>query len=238
MNEEEVKLAEQEEDEGPRMERAMAWDLDIPIGLTLQAQLTTEKVRFRTQYLGMKQGDFLILQMPGIPSVRDSIVARCNLIVRFLIRGKVFGFESTVINHVMRPVPLMFLSFPTTIETINLRRSERVDTFIEADGEIGGEVVRGVITDISTGGCCLTIDRSTGTRWPNVDPGKAMLLKFTLPNQSESLIVSSEVINANKNVDSIKAGLRFVKGQNDGTTMGCIDTFVKSIMAFTSGKSL
>ena len=218
--------------------RHMAWNLDLPIGLTLQVQLKNERSRFKSQYLGMKPDEFLIIQMPGIPSVREAIMLRnVTLVVRFLIRGRVFGFESSVIGHVLKPSPMFFTTFPTSIESMNLRSTERVETFIEAEGVIQDQIVRGVILDLSAGGCRYTIDRSTGTRWPTMEPGDILRLRFDLgPNQGR-VALDAEIVNAHTQVDKIRMGLKFLFEEDDFDLREAIDRYVKNISTFVHGQA-
>jgi len=215
------------------MTKTLAWNLDIPIGMTLQAQITNDDARFKTQYLGMKQGEFLIIQMPGMPGIREKIVGHCNMIVRFIVAGKVYGFESTVLGHVMRPSPLIFITFPNTIETINLRSSERVDTFIEAEGYIDDQIVRGVILDISVNGCKFSIDRSTGTRWPDTPPGATLTLKCKLSADKDELLIRSEIMASKKEVEMIQVGLKFsFTNETEEKTRQAIQDYIRNILHF------
>lgn len=220
--------------------KTMAWNLDMPIGLDLIAQIKgtgEEKVRFRSRYLGMKPGEFLILQMPAVPSIRERLASRCSLVVRFMSSGTVFGFEAAVISHTMRPVPLFFLTFPETIESLNLRQAERVDTFIEAEGVMGEHVIKGAILDISAGGCRMTVDRSTGTHWPDVEPGDEVLLTFKLPSNGETLHLGAQIINAKKDVDTIDLGLKFAQDEYHKPVRDKISEYVEHVAAYLKGKT-
>ncbi len=212
--------------------RTMAWNLDIPIGMAVQVQVSTEETRFRSVYLGMKQGEFLIIQMPGLPGIRDKLINRCNLIVRFMIAGRVYGFEATVLGHVLRPAPLIFISYPELIEVINLRSAERVDTFVEAKGEIGEDRVQGIILDISENGCCFSIVRSTGMGWPNVDPGTRMQLTFQLSNVQTPLTVNAEIAASKKEIEKITVGLKFVWNGQDAGFRAQIKEYIDMVVHF------
>ncbi|THB63451.1 MAG: flagellar brake protein [Desulfovibrio sp.] len=217
--------------------KTLAWNLDMPIGLDLIAQVKgTDNVRFRSRYLGMKAGEFLIMQMPGVPSIREKLVSHCNLVVRFMSSGTVFGFESSVQATTMRPSPMMFIAFPDTIESLNLRQAERVDTFINAEGTIGEQIVRGAILDISAGGCRYTIDRSTGTRWPDTEPGTQILLSFTLPSTEIHLHVNGEIINAKKDIDTIILGVKFILDEYHEDVKQQITDFVRNTIVYMKGK--
>ena len=217
--------------------KTLAWNLDMPIGLELIAQIKgSDGVRFRSRYLGMKPGDFLILQMPGVPSIREKLISRCNLVVRFMSSGTVCGFESLVMSHTLKPCPLVFVAFPETIESLNLRTAERVDTFIEAEGVIGDQIVRGAILDLSAGGCRMTVDRSTGTRWPDIEPGEEMLLSFRLPNENRMLTVNAQIVMAKKEVDAIALGLKFAQDERHAAVRGQLADFVEHVAAYMKGR--
>ncbi len=210
----------------------MRWDVDIPVGLPLQAQIAGDETRFNCLYLGMKPGEFLILQMPNNNGLKERLVGRCTLVVRFMRHGTVYGFKAMVSGYLLKPRPLIFLGYPASLETLNLRKCERVDTFIEAEGEIGTNLVRGVILDMSANGCKFVIDRTTGMRWPELPPGTTILLKFTLPHSKEYLELDTEVAMLSDESDRAQVGLRFRFSKETQKSQRSLEGFVRHVLSF------
>ncbi len=210
----------------------LAWDVQIPIGLVLQAQLSNGDPRFRCRYLGMKPGDYLILQMPGIPGLREKLISRCNLILRFLISGKIYGFRSTVLGHTLRPAPMLFISYPNSLETLNLRKSERIETFIECEAEINDQIVRGVVLDLSSDGCRISIEHLSLAHTQLLQPETVLQLRFSLGNNSQDLLVTSEIVTVKTDNESSEAGIRFLFEQSPSTTEEQIKSYVENVLCY------
>ncbi len=213
---------------------SITWDVQIPIGLVLQAQLSTGDPRFKCRYLGMKPGEFLILQMPGVPGLREKLISRCNLILRFLISGKIYGFRSTVLSHTLRPAPLLFISFPSALETVNLRKSERIETFIECEAEIDDQIVRGVVLDLSAEGCKISIEHLTHAHAQLIQPETPLQLRFFLGSSTHELLVSGEIVTTKTDNESSEAGVRFLFEQSRNGTEEQIKHYVKNVLHFKS----
>jgi len=221
------------------VQKELAWSLDIPIGLPLQAQIINENMRFKSVYYGMKPGEFLVVQMPGIPGIREKLLSQASLVVRFVIAGKVYGFKSSVLSHVTRPCPLIFITFPHSIETINLRSTERVDTFLAARGKMGDDALDGVILDLSAGGCRYVVNRTTGLAWPNIELGMNLTLAFTLDNGDgqHELQLDSEVVMAKKEVDKFNLGLRFSYTDENVKLKQTVQAYIDHMQRFMRGQN-
>ena len=161
------------------------WDMEIPIDLTLHGEVTEKGLRFKTRYYGMKRGEFLILHMPGAPQIREHLFKRENLIMRFMHAGTVYGFMTQVLAHSLLPAPIFFVKFPKYLETINLRKHQRVDTFLKARMQVGQEIQKGVILDISATGCRFSIDKGKNSSWSPLEPKTPIRLEFRLADNSD-----------------------------------------------------
>ena len=64
--------------------------------------------------------------------------------VRYLWSGSVWGFQASVLNTTQNPAPLIFLSYPGSIERYDLREEERIDCLIPTKAEINGNEIDGV----------------------------------------------------------------------------------------------
>ncbi len=215
--------------------RIIEWSLDIPIDLMLHAEVIEEELRFKTRYYGMKRGEFLILLMPGAPQIRERLIQQCGLIMRFMHAGKVYGFRSTVTGHILAPSPIFFTDFPKKLEMINLRKHERVDTFLQARLQLGQEVQRGVILDISATGCRFTMERATGGQWSSIEPNTEVRLEFRLTDTDDPIRMPGTVASFSQDVKRATLGIRFLPCGKNLAAQRLIDEYVQSVLQF-SGK--
>lgn len=216
----------------------MGWDkMDLPIGHEMLVQFEGEKARFKSAYYGQKPEEFLIIQMPGIPGIREKLMNGGRLVIRYLVGGRVFGFKAYAVGQVVRPCPLIFLSYPHSVESLNLRQSERVNTFLDAKGTIDDVSVDGVILDLSSGGCMLMVSRSTGVTWPSVEPGQILHLEFALSKDETPLTLLSQIISARKDLDRIRLGIKFLLDpERDEPTIRMLVTYIDNISNFLRGE--
>jgi hypothetical protein len=215
----------------------MGWDkMDLPIGHEMLVQFEGEKARFKSSYYGQKPEEFLIVQMPGIPGIREKLLNGNGLVVRYLVGGRVYGFKSHPVGNVVRPCPLIFLTYPQSIESLNLRQSERVNTFLDATGTIDDVSMDGVILDLSVGGCMLMVHRTTGISWPSLEPGQIVRLEFALGKDEPPVSVLSQTISARKDLDRIRLGIKFLLDPDkDGSTIKRLETYIENIAGFLRG---
>lgn len=134
-------------------------DEDIfEVGLPISIE-TEYKYYLTTHIIGWEHNLYL---MTGIvhsagkgtsPKVND----QCK--VRFLKDGVAYGFETKIISISLYPFPVMYFKFPKALEQFKIRKFNRIKSNITAqllDGN-GTFIADATITDISEGGCGLTI---------------------------------------------------------------------------------
>lgn len=215
----------------------MGWKkMELPIGHEMLVQFEGEKARFKSTYYGQKPEEFLIIQMPGIPGIREKLLNGGRLVIRYLVGGRVYGFKAHSQGHVVRPCPLIFLSYPQSVESLNLRKSERVNTFLDAKGSIDGVIMDGVILDLSAGGCMLLVHRTTGIAWPSLDPGQIVHLEFSLGKDQEPTTILSQVISMRKDPERIRLGIKFIlDAEKDKATIKALTTYIDNISDFLRG---
>jgi len=213
----------------------VAWMHELFIGQELIMQFSSDPNRFRSQYFGCKPDAFVIVQMPGIPGIREKVVAGSSLVVRYMSRGTVYGFVSQPLTHVLRPCPMIFLSYPHAVEMVNLRKTERVDTFIEAQVIVDAYALSGLIVDLSEGGCGYTANRATCVGWPTLDSGRIVYLEFSLAQQERHLI-EAEVVSFKKDIDTLRMGLRF-RYSEDSPVRQAVQRYISTLNQFMKNGS-
>ena len=133
-----------------------------------------------------------------------------EVIVRYLHSGEVLGFRSRVLEQIERPFRLTFLSYPTTVERLNLRKSERVSCTLPATLNIGDKVLSGIVTDLSSGGCRATTSRvDQSLDQGALTPGSPVQMVIALPGMEGTTSINCLVRNANLARERAELGLEF-----------------------------
>lgn len=124
------------------------------------------KDRFSTRLVGMLDPKYVILELPSIVKrgeLMDRLILNNTLTIRTICErttGECLGFQTKVDAIVKHPYPLFFASFPIELFTYELRREERLETYLPAKvyRDDGTHTVMGTITDISKGGCRFILE--------------------------------------------------------------------------------
>lgn len=173
-------------------ERATRAELRPQLPIAIQRGKDT-KNRLRGHLLGQVGADLLLLQGPE----EATLVPGEHIVVRTLQSGKALGFATIVRQVQERPVRLSFVDMPQRVETLNLRKSDRIDVFVPVDIRFAtGKdekadtiMLHGNMLDISGGGCRVFTKRS-------IPPSTVVNVSFTLPGQRNACAVSGSVLEA------------------------------------------
>lgn len=120
--------------------------------------------RVRTSFVGHERGKFFLMRLPplavgGLQGLYDFLYQGNAAKVSFLHDGRIWGFATQVQNYTLKPHALLFTDFPSSIEAHCLRKEDRVECFFPVYAAISGSRLPSMLTDISCGGCQLTIER-------------------------------------------------------------------------------
>jgi hypothetical protein len=139
----------------------------IQVGQYVSVEVSNiHRDRFSTRLVGMVYPKYVILELPNIVK-RGELINRLILNHALTIRticerttGECLGFRTKVEEIVKHPYPLLFVFYPLEIFTYELRREQRIETYLPARiyRDDGAHTVAGTITDISNMGCRFTID--------------------------------------------------------------------------------
>jgi c-di-GMP-binding flagellar brake protein YcgR len=130
----------------------------IETGTTLLIDIEGFECSFKSLFVGMKFNEYIVVTPPS-PEASDKakIPEGAFLNVRYLCGGKSFSFQTRLIKMASNPVDLLLLSFPESIKSGEKRSQKRINCFLSAKVEFKtgekGEVIHGVIKDISKTGC-------------------------------------------------------------------------------------
>jgi len=103
--------------------------------------------------LGCKSGEFFIVKPSPAQSVKNGFEPDLPILIGLEIEGVLYQFESLVLNYLKHPTPVLFLSYPKSVETRVLRRYPRIKCLVPTVIEGRGVFCNGHLRDISRGGC-------------------------------------------------------------------------------------
>ena len=110
-----------------------------------------------------------LLVLGGIQDANFSIGD--NLVIRLVLGSEAVGFVTTVKETAKAPLKLYFVSFPEKVESVNLRKAQRLNVFlpaeIQAKNSNGGgadlHLLQGMVLNISGGGVLFHHQERRGT---------------------------------------------------------------------------
>lgn len=170
-------------------------------GMMLHVEAVTPagvRAKMKLALIGYVAGDFLLLQYPD-PSrwgdKYDVLREGYDLIVRVLAEddlGAVVAFKSQILPAVTRPIKMLAISYPRTIQKQPLRAERRLPTKLMAKVRYGTQMLAGQLLDISVHGCRVRL----------VDPiqnatfkGQQMTIMVENANKSELFKLLGVVCN-------------------------------------------
>lgn len=127
--------------------------LNIKLATDLLLQFKGVKGFFPSYLIGMKPDVFLIIKSPTIITTENLLAEGSSLVVRYTFLGDVYRFKTDVLGSNHEPFKVTFLSYPSVVEKIEFRDTQRVQCFFPATLQYDKIEINGMITDISLGGC-------------------------------------------------------------------------------------
>jgi c-di-GMP-binding flagellar brake protein YcgR len=184
------------------------------VSLEMPLQTTVEGIgTFRSTLIGAEHGRHLLVKMPHVPDLASKLYQKNHIIVRYLHAGKVYGFRSTLIGMIREPVRLCVISYPEALESHNTRNHERFDCVIPASvkhaADQGGREWKGVIVDMSMGGCRFRTKAGDRPDLARLAMGESLSLSFGLLGEETRHILVAELRSLVQDTEQITMGLLF-----------------------------
>lgn len=203
---------------------------NVGLGAQMQIQLSGMSANLRCLLVGMETDQYLMVRFPIITGVLNRLHEGNRATVRCIYAGTVYGFYCNVVNHVVKPAPLVFLSYPSTIEVLNLRKAERVDCFVPVVAKMREAAYDGVLLDISVDGCRFAIETAPEQGLPQMQIDEIMSITFQLSSTGGSLAADGKVKNLTQ--DSRRMTLGLVFEEPEGALLKAIEGFVGRVLSY------
>jgi len=171
-------------------------------------------IKSSTYIRGCKEGHYIILDHPLEKNdVQVMLQNDMPCIVRFLYQGKIYAFESRIMEIVKVPFPFIFTTYPEKLESINLRSTDRYPIQLSASFHLEGMENEnnspGTLLDLSETGCLLRTDHPQKTE-------TLLSLTFSLPNGESIKDLSVCVKRVSRNDVAFLLGLQFMGKEDRG----------------------
>ena len=184
--------------------------LNIGIGTRMQFQLGGKGQEFKAAgfLAGMISDEFLMIRVPAIPGILSRLNEGDLIVVRYVYAGNVYGFNSTISKCIQKPALIVFLSYPDAVETVNLRKAQRVECLFPATVKTDRGDYRAVIVDISQGGCRVCLDHGA-SQSSSFDIDQTIGLSFHLAGVAEEQVIDGRIRVLKKDAQLSEMGIKF-----------------------------
>jgi len=185
--------------------------LDIAVGTPLQIQIGEAKdgSRLICSLVGFEPEGYLLLRIPAIPGILDELIEGAQVVVRYIYAGAVYGFKSSILNRITRPALILFISYPRSIEVMNLRRTTRLHCLLPASAKVYKQELEGVILDISAEGCRLYLESFGSQELPAFRIEQAIIVSLELAGIAGQQIANGKVQNFRQDSRLAEIGIKF-----------------------------
>ena len=184
--------------------------LSIGLGTRLQTQLGKkgDELKVASILVGIVPDEYFMIRIPAVPGVLSKLFEGAPITVRYVYAGNVYGFSSTVLSYTGKPALIVFMSYPTSVEMLNLRKAQRLECLLPAAIRISDKEFKGVILDISVGGCRVYTEYDESD-YVDFDIEKEIQLSFQLAGTAEDQVIGGRVQNVKKDNKLAELGIRF-----------------------------
>lgn len=221
-----------EKDSKQHFRKKKGEEVPLSIGQDLLLQFPYSPEKFKSKFVGRYENDFLIVQLPLSPGIRDRILDGNSLVVRYVEGGAVYGFVATILGHALKPRATLFLTVPIEVDTVSLRECDRVETFIPAECVVDEKSGRCRILDLSCGGCRVVVEAGEeGEEPPTAGPEKPVTLVFSLHGKDDITAVTGKVVKVFKDKGHTSLAVKFDDGQE---ALDDVNAFIDGMLALKS----
>ena len=178
------------------------------LGTELSIQLGESGPKYKSRLVGMEEDLYLIARLPQPAHLSEKLAPGMDLIMRYVHFGSVYGCFVTVRGWIRLPYPLLFFSFPTQVQCIELRRMKRVSCMIPSRIQTAQWEQEGMIRDISTGGVLFTA-RPPQKGASAFEIGESVLLSFPMLGMDGDQEFAGRIRRSSLDRDELRLGIEF-----------------------------
>lgn len=178
----------------------------------LEMSLSAEDNSFceKCTYVGQKRDQYIVVTPPpDFAALENKLRQADPITVRYSFGGNIFEFSSKLMEIKYKPLMLLVLQFPNSIEKKELRSQKRICCFISATMEINNEIQDGIIKDISKFGCRFVFETS-GKLEKALRSDEQIALAFDFPGISDRQEIMGKIKDIRRNESRLDVGIEFM----------------------------
>lgn len=181
------------------------------IGTDVVMQFPGITGKLKSSFVGIKANKYLILETPQLLGIEAKIQGGGAVTIMYVCDGTVYGFRSTILHVLESPIELLFISFPETVESHDLRSTERVSCYLPAELAVDGDDIMydGILLDISATGCRFNTGSMPRKKVGRVQVGTKVQLNSELFGIDGKTIFTGEVRNLTVDGSKLSLGVQF-----------------------------
>jgi c-di-GMP-binding flagellar brake protein YcgR len=204
----------------------------VVAGTHIQVEVEGLEERFKSEVVGIDGESYLIIKTPAALSAglaRSHLAPGNEVVVRYLYRGTVWGFRSSILQSLVGRFRVVFITYPTEVENYDLRAAERIDARIPAAVSCRDRTVGGMILDLSVTGARL-VYKTGGENPPKPELEETVRISAHFAGAADSCAIEAVVRNRSEDATRIVLGLEF-RNLEPATTEQ-IDRYIRDVEEF------
>ncbi|MDH5766236.1 MAG: flagellar brake protein [Gammaproteobacteria bacterium] len=133
--------------------------------------------RLNARLIGYVTGKSLILSAPTVSGTTPFLQEKQKFIVRMMCGSQVYAFESEILKYLTSPYTHVHLSYPQSIETMQVRNAQRVNTEITVSVQLSesGDSMPATMLNTSLTGALIKTDKI------NAKKGDTLIISAEFP---------------------------------------------------------
>ncbi len=183
----------------------------LPIGTPVQIEVDTADQKFNSFVVGILPDEFLILKTPvssHLFSARTNLFIGNRVVVRFIMKGTIIGFKSSLIESVSNPTKLIFIQYPSEIFHHELRAKKRIECNLPLKAVFEGKTYPGLLLDMNDQGCKFSMSASRVPSGFNSVSGD-IVVKFFMPGVEKELEILGIPKHIKNDEKKVYVGIQF-----------------------------
>lgn len=171
------------------------------------------------EFIGLVHYEYLILRVPSVPGLLNKLIPHTMMEIRFLLDGAVNSFATELLSYAVKPTLMLFAAYPDRMTIQETRRHQRITCALPATlNTIYGDA-RGIISDLSMGGCKVTLDLSGQSALREMIVGDEVVLQTVLNTDGIPAGGTAIVRNIEVSGSKLHTGLSFSDAHKDFLTL-------------------
>ena len=160
-------------------------------------------------YVGEKCDQYIVITSPDdIDAIEKILLQGKKININYSLDGNILQFTTSLVEICSKPLKLLILEYPASIEIQEHRSQKRINCYISAEIEINDQIKAGVIKNISKRGCRCVFEVSENNRnMLQIDDW--VVLSFCFPGIPDKQEIQGTIKDIQIKEKQLEVGLEF-----------------------------